>query len=119
MLLSLSQIIPGFYGSGKNRLLKTLWEKEKMPVTGIFSISHHVFYPSHNKYHFFLYIYFVICKCFELGQVKNFAVWERVKYTLGTSILLFSYRMFSFRVTLSQTTNFRPFQTQRLCRRQF
>ena len=25
---------------------KTLWEKEKMPVTSIFSFFHNVFYPS-------------------------------------------------------------------------
>ena len=49
-----------------------------MPVTGIFSISHNIFYPSQKKYEFFGYIYFVVCKCFEFGQVENFVDWERV-----------------------------------------
>ena len=39
---------------------KTWWEKEKMLVTSIFSFSHHVFYPSQNKFQFFSHIYFVI-----------------------------------------------------------
>ena len=30
---------------GKKCLLKTLWEKEKMLVTSIFSFSHNIFYP--------------------------------------------------------------------------
>ena len=70
---------PWFLGLWWNRLLKTLWEEEKMPVTGIFSISHNVFSPSQNKYQFFGYIYFVVCKCFEFEQVQNFTIWERVK----------------------------------------
>ena len=31
----------------KSRLLKTLWEKEKMLVTSILSFYHHDFYPKH------------------------------------------------------------------------
>ena len=31
-------------------LLKTLWEKEKMLVSIIFSFSHNVFYPSQNQF---------------------------------------------------------------------
>ena len=45
--------------------MKTLWEKEKMLVTSIFPLSHNVFYPSQTKFHFFIYIYFVVCKCFQ------------------------------------------------------
>ena len=33
-------------------LLKTLWEKEKMLVTSIFSFSHNVFYPSKTNFSF-------------------------------------------------------------------
>ena len=32
--------------------LKTLWEKEKVLVTSIFSFSHNVFYPAGNKFQF-------------------------------------------------------------------
>ena len=55
--------------------LKTLWEKEKMLVTSIFSFSHNVFYPSQNKLQLFNYIYFVVCKCFQFGPVQFFVVW--------------------------------------------
>ena len=34
-------------------LLKTLWKKEKMLVSSTFSISHNVFYSSHNKLQYF------------------------------------------------------------------
>ena len=40
--LTLSQTSPGFYMSAV-RLLKTLWEKEKLLVTSNFSFSHSVF----------------------------------------------------------------------------
>ena len=56
-------------GRGLRSLLKTLWEKEKMLVTSIFSFSHNVFYPSLNKFQFFSYIYFVVCKCFQFGPI--------------------------------------------------
>ena len=49
--------------------------KEKMLVTSIFSFSHNVFYPSRNKFWFFIQIYFVVYKCFQLGQDQNFVVW--------------------------------------------
>ena len=49
---------------------------------------------------FLNYIYFVFCKCFWLGAVQTFVVWQK-------------------ELTLSQTTNFRLFQTGRVCRRQF
>ena len=52
----------------KRKLLKTLWEKEKMLVTSIFSFSHKVFYSSQHKFQFLSQIYFVVCKCFEFGQ---------------------------------------------------
>ena len=61
-------------------LLKTLWEKEKMLVTSIFSFSHSVFYPIKNRNHYFTNILLiVVCKCFEFGQSKKKnVVWERV-----------------------------------------
>ena len=39
-------------------LLKTLWEKEKMLETSIFSFSHNIFYPLQNKFQFFSCISF-------------------------------------------------------------
>ena len=51
----------------KKSLLETLWEKEKILVTSIFSFSHNVFYPSQNKFHCFIHIYYVICKWFNCG----------------------------------------------------
>ena len=42
--LILSQTIPGIYVSAA-RLLKTLWEKEKLLVSSNFSFSHSAFYP--------------------------------------------------------------------------
>ena len=65
--------------------------------------SHHVFYSSQNKFKFFSHIYFIICKCFQFSPVQKFVTWWRVKVGL----------------TLPQTTNFRLFQTQRVCRSLF
>ena len=57
------------------KMLKTLWEKEKMLVTSIFFFSHNVFYQSQKEFLFLSYIYFVVCKCFQFGPVQNFVVW--------------------------------------------
>ena len=46
----------------RNKPFKTLWEKEKMLVTSIFSVSNNLSYPSKNKCPFLSQIYFVICK---------------------------------------------------------
>ena len=31
--------------------------------------QHNVFYPYHTKFQLFIYIYFVICQCFEFGSI--------------------------------------------------
>ena len=68
--LTLYHTIPTLNNPKKKKIaLKTLWEKEKMLVTSIFSFSHNVFYPSQSKFQSFIYIYFVVCKCFNLGTV--------------------------------------------------
>ena len=67
--LTLYHTIPTFNDFETGRLLKTLWEKEKMMVTSIFSFSHNVFYPSQNKLQFLSHIYFIVCKNFQLGPV--------------------------------------------------
>ena len=58
-----------FWGARIKSLLKTLWEKEKMLVTSIFSFSHNVFYPFQNKFQFFSHVYFVVFQCFHFGPV--------------------------------------------------
>ena len=57
------------------KTLEHIVEKEKMPVTNIFSFSHNVFYHSQNKFQFFSYIFIVVCKCFQFGPVQFFVVW--------------------------------------------
>ena len=50
-----------------------------MLVTSIFSFSHNIYYPSQNKLPYLSYIYLVVCKCFQFGQVYNFVIWYKVK----------------------------------------
>ena len=47
-------------GKGENAGLKTLWEKERILVTGIFSFFHDVFYPIKERILHLSFIYFVI-----------------------------------------------------------
>ena len=70
---------PDFQRPWRRRPQKTLWEKEKMLVTSIFSISQNVFYPFKNKCQFLSQIYFVVCMCFQFWQGKDFVVWWKVK----------------------------------------
>ena len=67
--LNLYHTIQTFKRPWKRRLLKTLWEKEKMLETSIFSFSPNVFYLSQNRFQILSHIYFVVCKCFEFGPV--------------------------------------------------
>ena len=53
----------------KQKPFENIWKNVKMLVTSILSFSHNVFYPSQNKALFLIYIYFVICNCFEFGPV--------------------------------------------------
>ena len=71
---------PWFLWIYSTSLLKTLWEKEKMLVTSIFSFSHSVFYSIRKINHHFSNIQLVVCKCFQFGHVRNSVVWERVKF---------------------------------------
>ena len=73
--------------TAQSRLSTTLKKKpfenivgngENAGITSIFSFSHNVFYSSRNKFHFFSYIYFVVCKCFQYGPVQKFVIWLRV-----------------------------------------
>ena len=49
--------------------VKNIVGKEKMLVTSIFSFSRNVFYPFQKEFLFLSYTYFVVCKCFQFGQV--------------------------------------------------
>ena len=60
---------PDFNDPEKKSLLKTLWEKEKMLVTSIFSFSCNVFYLFQQEFLCLGYIYFVVGKCFQYGLV--------------------------------------------------
>ena len=65
--LTLYHIIPTF----GEAFLKTLWDKEKVLVSSIFSFSHNVFYSFKKDFLFLSYIYFVVCKCFQFGKASN------------------------------------------------
>ena len=51
------------------RLLKTLWEKEKLLVTSNFSFFHSVFYPFGELSAIFIKFEIVVCKLFQFGRV--------------------------------------------------
>ena len=55
----------------KEVFLKTLWEKEKMLVTSIFSFSHNVFYPSKTNFNFSATFNLSSANAFNLDQSKN------------------------------------------------
>ena len=74
-------------------------EKEKMLVTSIFAFSHNVFNHLHNK--------------FQLSVI--FISSSRNAFTLDKPRIL----LFGKELTFSQTTSFRFFQIQRVCRQQF
>ena len=57
--------IPTFNDPEKRRLLKTLWEKKKMLVTSIFSISTYVFYPSKKEFQFQITIILLSANFFQ------------------------------------------------------
>ena len=50
-------------------LLKTLWEKEKLLVTGNFFFSLSVFYPFGELSAVFIKFEIVVCKLFQFGRV--------------------------------------------------
>ena len=65
----------------QSRFLTTLYKKPFKNIVGkeenagnqhflIFFFSHNVLYPFQNKFQFFSYIYYVVCKCFQLDQSK-------------------------------------------------
>ena len=73
--LSLYHAIPTFKDSENGGFETFFWEKEKMQVTSIFSFSHSVFYSNKDSNRRSSNIYFVVCKCFQFGLIRNFVVW--------------------------------------------
>ena len=63
--------MPWFLRVYSTRLLKTLWEKEKLLVTSNFSFCHSVFYSLEELSSVFIKFEIVVCKLFQ------FIVWER------------------------------------------
>ena len=53
------------------RLLKTLWEKEKLLVTSNFSFSHSVFHTLEELSSIFIKFEIVVCNLFQFGRVQN------------------------------------------------
>ena len=62
---------------GEELLMKTLWEKEKMLVTSIFSFSHNIFFFIKDKFRVLDNTEFVVCECFQFEQGKTRVVWEK------------------------------------------
>ena len=71
-ILSLYHTIPTFNTCENRKLLKTLWEKEKMLVTSIFSISHNVFYSSQMRIQIFYWNLFCCLQMLSIWiSLKN------------------------------------------------
>ena len=62
---------PWFLCVCSTSLLKTLWEKEKLLVTSIFSFSHRVFYVLGELSAIFIKLEFIVCLLFQFGRVQN------------------------------------------------
>ena len=77
--LTINHSIQGFNKSEREAFRKHCREMETMLVTSIVSLSLNNFYPIKDKFQFFIYIQFVICKWFQVGQVHNFVVDKRVQ----------------------------------------
>ena len=60
---------PWFLCVCRTSLLKTLWVKEKLLVTGNFSFFHSVFYPFGELFAIFIKFEFVVCKLFQFGKI--------------------------------------------------
>ena len=63
----------------KINLLKTLWKKEKMLVTSIFSFSHNVFFFIQHNNPKLSYITYVACNYFHLVQSKILSLGKELR----------------------------------------
>ena len=69
---------PCFLRVCSTSLLKTLWEKEKLLITGNFSFSHSVFNLLEELFSIVIKFEIVVCKLFSFWKHVIFVVWERV-----------------------------------------
>ena len=99
---------PWFSRVCRKSLYKTLWEKEKLLKTSNSIFIRRVFYPVRELSTIYIKLEIVVCKLFEFGRVYNLSYGKGLKLVMCCKTL-----------TLSQTTNFGLFQTERVCRRQF
>ena len=88
-------------------------KKEKLLITTNFSFSHSVFYPYGKISAIFIKFEIDMCKTLSVWKSLEFVVWERVKKGLKNKGLCGNG------LTHYQTTNFRLFLIERVCRRQF
>ena len=63
------------------RLLKTLWEMEKMLATSIFSFSHSVFYPFQTNFQYFIHIFFCPLQMLSIWTTLRFCPLVKSYYT--------------------------------------
>ena len=68
---TLSQINLGFHDPEKVAFLETLWEKEKILETSIFSFCHNFSCPIREKLHYLSHIESVVCKLFEAKALSS------------------------------------------------
>ena len=73
------------------KALKTLWEKEKMLVTSIFSFSHNVLYSILCKTNFNFLITFILSSAnvFNLDQLKNLSLGKELNNLFRFEVYIF------------------------------
>ena len=80
---------PHFYDLIKESFSKTLWEKEKMLVTSIFSFSHNNFYPFQREFLYLSYIFNLSsASAFNLDQSKILSFGKELIYSVDESATL-------------------------------
>ena len=84
---------PSYLRVCSTRLLKTLWEKEKLLVTSNFSFSHSVFYLFEELSAILIKFEIVVCKLFQFERDKNLSSWKGLKARL---ITFFKTRLIKF-----------------------
>ena len=99
LLINPSPNKPWFLLVCRTSLLKTLWEKERL-------LEQSLLFPP-----YFLPIWITFCYFHQIYYccLQTLSIWKRLKFDIWESVNLTHY----------QTTSFRLFQTERVCRRQF
>ena len=66
--------------------LENIVVKGKILVTRIFSVSHTVVYPFHNKFHSLSHIWFVVCNCIQIGSSRILLFGKVKRYIQTTGV---------------------------------